>query len=534
MIDKTKNLLFIILLITISVFVGIGTAKAADTIKIDRVVAGHGVNFRVTKSGVAAYSYGSLNSGPQRGDKMTLHSTHNKGYYLYILNDKKIAGSDAAKARAIRQKALWKIRGFAITGDYVSEANNLVSAAKKAGTNYVIDPRVSTDNTVTSFSKSGKYYFSNNIPVNFAGTDDSSYKVTFSGAPSGTQVINKNNTSFQVRIPVDKVKNTSNFKIRVTGSIGPHKYVKQYHKDSNTDDVLILYSTYKNPTKVISASINPSVADSSETATSEGKFKVTLYIVPGKTHNVVEVKSGSKMPKPIDPTREGYKFLGWYTDDTYQVRYNFNNPVTSGLELYAKWDLLKYTVTYNSNGGSKVSSSKVYYNQEVSKPNDPSKAGYIFAGWYKDSNFENKFSFLTSIKKNTTLYARWVTEKPNTHDVTFVSGFNIDPIIVEVPNGEKVSAPLVTNSQSDNLDGWYTDSSKQNKFDISNTPITGDLVLYAKWLTASGDELYETPDTASPAKIIVLVAGCVLFLGGSYVIYRQYGRDFFKRKAKAD
>lgn len=46
-----------------------------------------------------------------------------------------------------------------------------------------------------------------------------------------------------------------------------------------------------------------------------------------------------------------------------------------------------YNVTFNSNGGSVVTSTSVNYDMLVSAPTNPTKTGYIFAGWYKDGGF---------------------------------------------------------------------------------------------------------------------------------------------------
>ena len=126
------------------------------------------------------------------------------------------------------------------------------------------------------------------------------------------------------------------------------------------------------------------------------------------------------------------------------------------------------------------------------------------------------------------MYAKWSLEKPTTHDVTFIPGFSIEPIVIEVEDGKTVEAPVVTNDESDNLAGWYTDESKQVEYDFNN-PVTSDIALYAKWLSATGEEIIQTPDTASPASIAVIVGGLVLLIGGGYIIAKQYGIDIFRR-----
>lgn len=57
-----------------------------------------------------------------------------------------------------------------------------------------------------------------------------------------------------------------------------------------------------------------------------------------------------KLVKPADPTREGYTFGGWYTDEAYTQAYDFSMPVTADLTLYAKWT--KNATNPGGNGGS--------------------------------------------------------------------------------------------------------------------------------------------------------------------------------------
>jgi uncharacterized repeat protein (TIGR02543 family) len=70
----------------------------------------------------------------------------------------------------------------------------------------------------------------------------------------------------------------------------------------------------------------------------------------------------------------------------------------------------KYTVTFNSNGGSAVADQIVSENRRASKPVDPTRGGYKFGGWYTDQYpFETLFDFSKPVQDgNVTLYARWI------------------------------------------------------------------------------------------------------------------------------
>ncbi len=66
-----------------------------------------------------------------------------------------------------------------------------------------------------------------------------------------------------------------------------------------------------------------------------------------------------------------------------------------------------YTVTFDSQGGSSVTSQKIEKNKTVSQPAKPTKTGYTFAGWYTDKACTKVFDFDTKITAATTLYAKW-------------------------------------------------------------------------------------------------------------------------------
>lgn len=69
-----------------------------------------------------------------------------------------------------------------------------------------------------------------------------------------------------------------------------------------------------------------------------------------------------------------------------------------------------YIVTFNTDGGSEVSSQTVNYNGTVAIPEEPTKAGYTFAGWYTDAGCTTEYNFATSVTGNITLYAKWTVE----------------------------------------------------------------------------------------------------------------------------
>lgn len=185
--------------------------------------------------------------------------------------------------------------------------------------------------------------------------------------------------------------------------------------------------------------------------------------------------------KPQDPVRDGYKFLGWYSNN---VLFDFSTPVTTNLELVAKWEKAKdnsttgtttttkkndttnsttkktttkkndttnttttkktttttteakkYTVKFDSNGGSKVSSKEVTSGSKVSKPSNPTRTGYKFGGW----TLNNKaYDFNSKVTSNITLVAKW-TAKTYTVKVSSVDEYSPARILSVYEDGSKIS-----------------------------------------------------------------------------------------------
>ena len=115
----------------------------------------------------------------------------------------------------------------------------------------------------------------------------------------------------------------------------------------------------------------------------------------------------------------GYELI----DATYNEE---NNTITFETNSFSNYvvvsktltDTTKYTVTFNSNGGSEVESKEVTSGTSVSEPTAPTKEGYTFDGWYEDVTSSTRFDFNTPITNNVTLYAKWVEKEENNNDET--------------------------------------------------------------------------------------------------------------------
>ena len=120
-----------------------------------------------------------------------------------------------------------------------------------------------------------------------------------------------------------------------------------------------------------------------------------------------EVEYGLTATKPADPTLKGYTFAFWYLgeDEQNATAYDFDTPVTENITLTAKWNINKYTVTFDSYGGTPVPpAQEVEYGLTATEPAAPEKTGYTFDGWYLG---DEKYDFSAAVEQNITLTAKW-------------------------------------------------------------------------------------------------------------------------------
>lgn len=131
-----------------------------------------------------------------------------------------------------------------------------------------------------------------------------------------------------------------------------------------------------------------------------GTFAVTFDTKGGSTVPVENVLNGQKATKPADPTRAGYTFGGWYTEETCTNPYEFTTPVQNALTLYAKWTINQYTITFKPENGDEDTTITQDYDTPVTAPANPTRTGYTFAGW-------NREIPATMPAENMTVTARW-------------------------------------------------------------------------------------------------------------------------------
>ena len=182
---------------------------------------------------------------------------------------------------------------------------------------------------------------------------------------------------------------------------------------------------------------------------------------------------------PDDPIKSGYQFMGWYEESELINLYVFGVMPENDITLYAKWEATEVTVTFESNGGSELSSMTLNVGATLTLPPDPTKDGYDFMGWYVDAALTNAFDLITMPSYDLTLYAKWML-KESTITFDSMGGTYVNPIVAA--EGDVISDPDVPTKVDFIFTGWYTETEFINEYIFTTMPVD-DLTLYAKWVS---------------------------------------------------
>ena len=105
------------------------------------------------------------------------------------------------------------------------------------------------------------------------------------------------------------------------------------------------------------------------------------FLSDGESAAPSQIRANTPADQPADPTKEGYTFIGWYKGEE---KWNFADAVTEAMTLTAKWQLNQYTITFDTAGGSEVAPITQDYGTTITAPAAPTRTGYTFAGWDRE------------------------------------------------------------------------------------------------------------------------------------------------------
>ncbi len=247
--------------------------------------------------------------------------------------------------------------------------------------------------------------------------------------------------------------------------------------------------------------------------TARAMWKYTVTFAPGAetgvtgTQDKVSAFAGEPVTLPACTyAREGYDFKGWMLNEgtTYPAGDSFISE-TGHVTLTAKWEIKKYTVTFDANGGvftvegqTKTQEHATASHGErlasatlTAQENAASKTGHNSAGWYTDAACTTKFDEEKPITSDMTLYMKW---EPMRYDITFDAGNGWwgDDTTTHLKTdkadyGTKATAPddpVYTSGSGDDLkkfrfDGWFTQA--EGGTAMEEVTIEQATTFYAHW-----------------------------------------------------
>ena len=128
-------------------------------------------------------------------------------------------------------------------------------------------------------------------------------------------------------------------------------------------------------------------------------YTITFDTAGGSEIAPITQDYGTQIAVPEAPTREGYTFIGWDKEIPTTMP-------TENMTVTAQWKINRYTITFDTAGGSEIASITQDYGTAITAPADPTREGYTFMGW--DTEIPT-----TMPAGNITLKARWKDiEKP--------------------------------------------------------------------------------------------------------------------------
>jgi uncharacterized repeat protein (TIGR02543 family) len=213
------------------------------------------------------------------------------------------------------------------------------------------------------------------------------------------------------------------------------------------------------------------------------KWLINQYTISFETNGGNSIPSitsnyGDTVSKPTNPLKTGYSFSGWFLDTSLTQPTSIPESIPAlNLTLYAKYTINQYTITFITNGGNSITSITGDYGGAVNPPENPTKVGHTFSGWFVNSNLTQGSSIPNLIPAaNLILYAKWTI---NQYTISFnTNGGNI--IQTQTINYDATISTHTPVKIGYSFAGWFVDELLSESFTLLKMP-ANNISLFAKW-----------------------------------------------------
>ena len=185
------------------------------------------------------------------------------------------------------------------------------------------------------------------------------------------------------------------------------------------------------------------------------KYDVTFNNGYGSDIHKKTMEYGADINYPVDPVRTGYTFNGWDSD--------IQTVPAEDVTITAQWTINQYTITFDTDGGTKIDPITQNYGTTVTAPADPTKTGYTFAGW--DVSVPE-----TMPAEDMTITAKWTI---NQYTITFNTDGGTEIAPIKQDYNTAVTAPADPTKEGYTFAGWDTE--------VPATMPAEDMTITAQW-----------------------------------------------------
>lgn len=204
------------------------------------------------------------------------------------------------------------------------------------------------------------------------------------------------------------------------------------------------------------------------------------YVLDGGTNS--ENNPNEYVPEKLpllleNPTKSGYKFVGWYDNENFtgEAITEISAGTMGDVTLYAKWNALDYRISYELNGGTNAENPDGYDVSDLPVSlHAPSRTGYIFKGWYMGEN--RVLAIPVGTTGNVVVSAKW---EPITYTIHFDTNGGLPTLssIDYTIESDSFTLQEIT-KVGYTFDGWYNGETKVTEI---TTGTYGNMTLVAKW-----------------------------------------------------
>jgi uncharacterized repeat protein (TIGR02543 family) len=228
-----------------------------------------------------------------------------------------------------------------------------------------------------------------------------------------------------------------------------------------------------------------------------GKWRVTFKYDGGTPASPAhkDVPKGEAVGELPEPTKTGYVLAGWFEDENTQ--WDADTLVKKNVVLKASWleegTVIRCEITFDKNADNATEpnpkTKTVISGGRVALPTEPTRPGYIFGGWNRESDGTGaEFTNTTDVKASYTVYAKWIQG----YRVTFDKNGGIaeaEPKTKDViPPATKVdSLPTTSPTRANfNFKGWNMSPNGTGDAFTEATEVTASITVYAWWEFVGG------------------------------------------------